>query len=284
MRAPGRSGTDRNAEKFVHHLDSPFSKIRTFATPSMPSAYFRFYEELNDFLPPGRRKISFEHAFSGQPAVKDVIEALGVPHTEIDLILVNGHSVDFSSRIVDGAHISVYPMFEALDITPLVRVRPRPLRISRFVLDAHLGGLARHLRLLGLDTWYRNDYDDADLAHISKSARRILLTRDRGVLKRSSVTHGYYVRETNPKRQAREVLARFDLYRAARPFRRCLDCNGEIRAVHKAQILDRLEPKTRRYFNRFWLCEGCQRIYWQGSHYERMRDLVQVLLKDAVND
>jgi uncharacterized protein len=250
----------------------------------MPSVHFRFYEELNDFLPPARRKVSFEQAFSGQPAIKDLIEALGVPHTEIDLILVNGRSVDFSSRVVDGACISVYPMFEVLDITPLVRVRPRPLRTSRFVLDAHLGQLARYLRLLGFDTWYHNDYDDAELARVSKSARRILLTRDRGLLKRSAVTHGYYVRETHAKRQAQEVLVRFDLYRAARPFRRCLDCNGLVNAVSKAQVLDRLEPKTRRYFDRFWRCEGCQRVYWQGSHYERMQRLVQVLLEDAVND
>jgi uncharacterized protein with PIN domain len=250
----------------------------------MPSAHFRFYEELNDFLPPTRRKVRFEHRFSGQPAVKDLIEAVGVPHTEVDLILINGRSVDFSAPIVDGARISVYPVFEALDITPLLRVRARPLRTSRFVLDIHLGRLARYLRLLGFDTWYRNDYEDAELARISKSANRILLTRDRGLLKRSAVTHGYYVREGDARRQAQEVLARFHLYRAARPFARCLNCNGEVKAVDKAWIVDCLEPKTRRYFDQFWRCEGCQRLYWQDSHYERMRRLAQVLLEDAVND
>lgn len=111
--------------------------------------------------------------------------------------------------------------------------------------------------------------------------RRILLTRDRGLLKRSAVTHGYYVRETRPRLQAREVLARFDLYRAANPFRRCLDCNGEVTAVAKEDVLERLEPKTRRHFDNFWRCRGCRRIYWQGSHYERMQRLVQELLIDA---
>jgi uncharacterized protein with PIN domain len=110
------------------------------------------------------------------------------------------------------------------------------------------------------------------------------LTRDRGLLKRSAVTHGYYMRETDPQRQTREVLARFDLYRAARPFRRCLPCNGELKAASKEEVLDRLEPETRRYFDRFWHCEDCQRIYWQGSHYERMQLLVKGLLVDSVSE
>jgi uncharacterized protein with PIN domain len=245
----------------------------------MPSASFRFYEELNDFLPPSRRKASFEHAFNGRPAVKDVIEALGVPHTEVDLILIDGESADFSAPVVDGARISVYPMFEAVDITPLLRVRAAPLRASRFVLDTHLGWLARYLRLLGFDTWYRNDYDDVELARLSRRMRRIVLTRDRGLLKRSAVTHGYYVRETRPRLQAREVLARFDLYRLVKPLGRCLDCNGEVTAVGKEDVLERLESKTRLYFDKFWRCRECKRIYWQGSHYERMQRLVQVLLE-----
>jgi uncharacterized protein with PIN domain len=244
----------------------------------MPIGYFRFYEELNDFLPPARRKLTFEQAFTGRPAVKDLIEALGVPHTEVDLILVNGQSVDLSAPVIDGARVSVYPVFESLDITPLVRVRPRPLRISRFVLDVHLGRLTRYLRLLGFDTLYRNDYADPELARISRLERRILLTRDRVLLKRGEITHGYYVRETDPRRQTQEILARFDLYRAARPFRRCLDCNGSVRAVRKEQVFDRLAPDTRRYFDRFWLCDGCQRVYWQGSHHEHMRIMVQALL------
>jgi len=247
----------------------------------MASAHFRFYEELNDFLPPERRKVGFEHAFAGRPAVKDVIEALGVPHTEVDLILMNGESVDFPSPLMDGAHVSVYPMFESLDITPLARVRPRPLRTSRFVLDVHFGALARYLRLLGFDSWYRNDSPDAELARICQAEKRILLTRDRELLKRSVVTHGYYVRKTHPRRQAREVVKRFDLGRAARPFTRCLDCNGGVKAVNKKAILDRLEPKTRCHFDRFWQCEGCQRIYWQGSHYDRLQLVVEGLLQDT---
>src|SRR5262249_31383318 len=156
----------------------------------MNRACFRFYAELNDFLPPGRRGVTFTYSFEGSPSIKDLIEALGVPHTEVDLILVNGESVDFAYRVREGDRISVYPVFESLDITPLLRVRPRPLRETRFVLDTHLGRLAAYLRLLGFDTLYRNDAGDDELARISSGEGRILLTRDRGLLKRSQVTHG----------------------------------------------------------------------------------------------
>ena len=247
----------------------------------MGTAQFRFYEELNDFLPPDRKKIDFPYIFFGRNAIKDMIEALGVPHPEVELILVNGQSVDFSYIVRDGDRISVYPVFEAFDITPLLRLRPKPLRVSRFILDVHLGRLARYLRLFGFDTLYRNDYDDAELARLAGKQRRILLTRDRGLLKRSSVTHGYYVRETDPCRQLREVLARFDLYRSVRSFQRCTRCNGLLAPVAKERILDRLGPDTQRYFNQFWRCTGCQQIYWQGNHYERLQRLIEEVLGAA---
>ena len=102
-------------------------------------AEFRFYEELNDFLPPEKRKRSFAYMFEGTPSIKDAIEAVGVPHTEIDIILVDGRSVGFDHRLRGGERVAVYPMFEAIDVSPLVRLRPQPLRITRFVVDVHLG-------------------------------------------------------------------------------------------------------------------------------------------------
>jgi uncharacterized protein with PIN domain len=250
----------------------------------MATAQFRFYEELNDFLPPHRSKVSFLHTFTGCNAIKDMIEALGVPHTEVDLILVNGRSVDFSYSVQDGDRVSVYPVFESFDITPLLRLRPKPLRISRFILDVHLGRLARYLRLLGFDTLYRNDYNDAELAHVAGKERRILLTRDRSLLKRNSITHGYYVRETDPRRQLQEVFARFDLYGAVQSFQRCTCCNGLLATVAKERIWDRLEPATRRYFDQFWMCGGCQQIYWKGSHYVRLQRLIEEVLRSAGRD
>ena len=249
--------------------------------PTRHAAVFRFYAELNDFLPPARRGRPVERTFSGHPAVKDVVEALGVPHTEVDLILVNGESVGFGHRLDDRDHVSVYPVFEALDISSLNRLRPRPLREPRFVLDTHLGRLARYLRLLGFDCLYLHAAADEALARVSHEDGRILLTRDRGLLKRSLVTHGYWLRSDCPAEQVVEVLRRFDLAASARPFSRCLRCNTPVAAVAKAEVLHRLQPLTRRYFETFARCPGCDRVYWRGSHHARMQALVDDVLRRA---
>jgi uncharacterized protein with PIN domain len=199
----------------------------------MAEAMFRFYAELNDFLPSSRRYVSFAHPFQLRASVKDLIEALGVPHTEVDLVLVNGEPMDFSYLVGQGDRISVYPFFESLDITSLVRVRPEPLPEPRFVLDTHLGRLAAYLRMLGFDTLFRNDYADEELALISSHEHRILRTRDAGLLKRSVVTHGYCVREINSGRQVIRVLQHFDLLSAIVPFQRCLRCNGLLHPAAK---------------------------------------------------
>jgi uncharacterized protein with PIN domain len=238
-------------------------------------AHFRFYAELNDFLSPDRRQVTFAHAFELPASIKDMIEALGVPHTEVDLILANGESVDFTYLVRDGDCISVYPVFESLDIAAVLRVRPQPLRQPCFVLDTHLGRLAVYLRLLGFDSLYRNDYSDDELARICSEERRILLTRDRGLLKRNQVTHGYCVRTTDPRQQLAEVVRRFDLTDAITPFCRCLRCNGPLRPVSKEAILDQLPPLTAQYYDEFSRCETCGRVYWPGSHYRRMRELVE---------
>lgn len=237
----------------------------------------RFYEELNDFLPPGQRKTAFVCRYKQKGSVKDLIESLGVPHTEIDLILVNGNSVDFNYLVGEGDRISVYPRFESLDISPVIRLRPAPLRVTRFVLDSHLGRLAAYLRMLGFDTLYRNDYDDPTLVRLSVDEQRILLTSDRGLLMRKQVTRGYYVRERQPKKQLLEVLSRFDLFKAQQPFTRCMHCNGEIEPASKDAIASHLMPKTRTLYHEFWQCKDCQKVYWKGSHYRRMQQLIASL-------
>jgi uncharacterized protein with PIN domain len=244
----------------------------------MSRATFRFYAELNDFLPRARRQAAFEHEFSGKVSAKDMIESLGVPHTEIDLILVDGVSVDFHYLVADGDSISVYPVFESLDIRPILHLRPEPLREPRFILDGHLGRLAAYLRLLGLDASYRNDFRDVELASLAAGERRILLTRDRGLLKRSAVERGYCVRSSTPREQAREVVERFDLRRSITPFRRCLSCNGLLRPVEKQAVWDRLPPGTRERFDEFHQCVECGKIYWPGSHYARLQQLVENFL------
>lgn len=246
----------------------------------MAVARIRFYEELNDFLPPAVRKRDIDHPFERRTSVKDMIESLGVPHTEIELILVNGQSVGFSHIVDDGDRISVYPVFETLDVSPLVRLRPQPLRTPRFVIDCNLGRLTRYLRLLGLDCLYENDFDDETVARISRQQDRIVLTRDRRLLHRKAITHGFYVREVMPKQQVQEVLNRLDLYRVVRPFTRCTRCNGLLKSAAKDTIDHLLEPRTRLYYERFSRCTHCRQIYWQGSHHGRAENLVREFLRN----
>lgn len=163
--------------------------------------HIRFYEELNDFLPKKKHKIRFEHTYNGKPSIKDIIESMGVPHTEIDLILVNGKSVGFNYYPENRDDISVYPVFENIDIQELNHLRPKSLRETRFVLDVHLGKLARYLRLTGFDTLYNNSFEDREIVEISKDQKRIILTCDVGILKYNDVTHGLWIRERRPKEQ-----------------------------------------------------------------------------------
>jgi hypothetical protein len=192
----------------------------------MITVTFRFYEELNDFLPPERRWHAFPAPCARAATTKHMIEALGVPHTEVDLILVNGESSGFNYLLRDGDRVSVYPRFETLDIAPLLRVRRRPLRVSRFIADAHLGGLAHLLRMAGFDTLYRNDYTDREIAQIAAREGRIVLTRDRDLLKYRNITHGCYLHAIKPAQQFRELVQRLDLARSMRPCSRCLRCNA----------------------------------------------------------
>lgn len=236
--------------------------------------YVRFYAELNDFLSPVRRQTTIQRELAGPTAVKDLIEGLGVPHTEVDLILINGESVNFDRRVADGDHVSVFPVFESIDIGAVTRVRPEPLRELRFVVDGHLGRLAAYLRLAGFDTLYGRDCGDEELAAIASRERRVLLTRDQPLLMRRAITRGYFVRATEPRRQLREVVGRFDLASAAQPFRRCLRCNTLLRPVPKSEVLDRLPPKTRQRYSVFYRCAGCDRIYWQGTHAAALERLL----------
>ena len=244
---------------------------------------FRFYAELNDFLPQNKKYKSFTYTFSGSPSIKDSIEAVGVPHTEVDLILVNGISVDFNYHLTDGDYISVYPVFESMDISPLLKLRAKPLRITRFILDVHLGKLARKLRMLGFDTLYRNDYSDDEIIDISLKEKRTILTRDRGILMVKSVQRGYWVRSKQTDEQLTEVLNRFDLYSQINAFRRCMVCNGEVRRIDKEKIMDRLLPKTNLFYNEFYICPECDRLYWKGSHYKKMESFIQSLKEQHNN-
>lgn len=244
----------------------------------MVTATFRFYEELNDFLAPDRRKRQFDCVCARAATTKHMIEALGVPHTEVELILVNGESVGFDRLLRDGDRIAVYPKCETLDITPLLRVRAYPLRVTRFVADTHLGGLARLLRMAGFDTLYDNAFRDDEIAAISASEERIVLTRDRALLMRREITHGCYVHAIKAAQQIREVFERIDLASSARPFTLCVHCNAPLRVSDKELVQHEVPSRVYDAYASFNTCDACGRVYWEGTHWERMRTLLEGIL------
>ena len=242
-----------------------------------PTVTIRCHGSLNDFLPRRQRGRPFTLPWAAHETVKHLIEAAGVPHPEVAALLANGAPVAFAYHVAPGDLIDVYPPEGA---PPAIALRP-PLAARRFVCDVHLGRLAAYLRMLGFDTRYSNDQDDARLAEIAAAEGRVLLTRDRGLLMRRAVVYGAYVRATDPEAQLGEVARRFDLRQSAATFQRCLRCNGAMAPVAKAAILEQLQPKTRRYYDSFWRCEACGQLYWRGSHVSRMQAVIDRALGAA---
>jgi uncharacterized protein len=244
----------------------------------MARATLRFHGPLNDFLPAARRDRPISHRFDGEPGIKDVIEALGVPHPEVDVILVGGEPVGFARRLRDADIVEVYPSGEGPDVRAGDRVGPPPHGEPRFVVDGHLGRLAAYLRMLGFDTWYRNHADDDELARRSADEDRILLTRDRGLLKRGIVVRGAFVRSDRPREQLSEIGRRFDLGPRARPFSRCIRCNGRLVDAGREDVAGRVPPYTFRVHDTYGICPDCGAIYWKGTHHERMSRLIEATL------
>lgn len=241
----------------------------------MISLQLRFYEELNDFIPRDKRKVCFTHDLAQKTSIKDLIESFGVPHTEIDVILVNGRSVDFNYIVQNQDYISVYPVFESFDVSELIRLRPKPLRNPCFILDVHLGKLAKYLRLLGFDVVYENNLTDEIIIERSEKEHRIVLTRDIGILKNKKITHGHWMHNTNPEKQVMEILNQFHLFSLCHPFTRCLACNGLLKEIEKSKILNQIPLLTKHYYEFFKQCQSCQKIYWEGSHYNKLKNWIK---------
>lgn len=239
----------------------------------MGTVEVRFYGAIGDLLPPPLRQRSFTRPYEPHQSAIDVIQACNVPHTEVGLVVADGEIIGPDVRLADGQRVAVYP--------PLWMLAERRAEPDSFVADVHLGALARLLRLLGFDAWYRNDADDAELADLVADGTRCLLTRDVGLLKRRIVRHGYLVRSNRPAHQTLEVLGRYDLVDRARPFTRCLRCGGELTQVAKADVAHRLEPGTRRSYDDFASCRRCDQVYWAGAHHQRLQATVDVLLRLA---
>jgi uncharacterized protein with PIN domain len=229
----------------------------------MNRAHFLFHGRLNDFLQRDQKNRPTSIDFQGRQTIKHLAESLGVPHPEIGRIQVNGRDETLGRITLDGDVVEVQPIENGCTIEP------------RFLLDCHLGRLTAHLRMLGFDCLYQNDYDDLELAEIAYRDERILLTRDRHLLMRKVIAHGYCLRSLDSSEQLMEVIQRFELAYKIQPFHRCLRCNQLLKPVNKESVLERLEPLTRKYFDDFQICLNCDQIYWKGSHYERMLKVIE---------
>lgn len=237
----------------------------------------RYYAELNDYLPPERRFATWTLDIDGRSPVGSLLASQGILIDVVDLILVNGEPAELSYLPKDGDRISVFPVFESFDIAGTTKVRVRALREVRFVLDVHLGKLASHLRMLGFDTLYRNDFTNEELTSLSLMQGRILVSRSQGLIAEPVLTHACRIGSQDPREQLIEVLNRFDLYRNTHPFTRCIACNAILEPTAKERILDRLPPKVAAGYEEFRLCPECDRLYWKGTHFRRMEAFISGL-------
>ncbi|HEX8280276.1 MAG TPA: Mut7-C RNAse domain-containing protein [Chthoniobacterales bacterium] len=232
----------------------------------------QFDPELRFFLRKEERGGTVTRVLKEKTSIKDVIEACGVPHPEVNRIIIGGRAVSFEHQVETSAEVFVSSIFDAFGASgDSLQLR----HVGRFVADGHLGKLARDLRLLGLDVAYDSNADDKALALQSATEERALLTRDRRLLMHKAIRHGYCLRSTNPDEQVIEVARRFDLAELEAPFTRCLRCNGLLERVAKAAVLDELEPLTRIYYEEFRRCAGCGRIYWPGSHFGNLEARIE---------
>jgi uncharacterized protein with PIN domain len=232
----------------------------------MVTATFHFHGELNDFLPPARRGKVLQVECARAATTKHMVEALGVPHTEVGLLIVNGVEATRTRQLADGDSVDVFPGGLA------------PEGPARFVADAHLGGVARLLRMAGFDTLYHNNFDDAEVAALSSSQNRIVLTRDRDLLIRKEIMFGCYVRALKAEDQAQQVLSRYQLAAQAKPFSLCLSCNAPLRSAARSEVESCLPPRVRGLYQEFSRCDICGRVFWKGSHWQRMDALLGRLL------
>jgi uncharacterized protein len=233
----------------------------------------RFHGDLNVFLGSRAGDAVIERRLAEKTSIKDIIESCGVPHPEVDLILVDEQTVGFDYTLANDAKVEVFPV-DNCD-TNRTEKRLQTIEIRRFVADGHLGGLTRNLRLLGFDVAYAQNADDRQLLEVTVRENRALLTRDRRLLMHAIVQHGYYPRSQNADEQTIEVIRRFDLLELIAPFTRCLRCNAPLEAAAKADVIDKLEPLTKIYYDQFRRCPDCKQIYWSGSHFPKLQKRIE---------
>ena len=239
----------------------------------------RFHGDLNVFLGSKAGDAVIERQLADKTSIKDIIESCGIPHPEVDLILVDDEPVGFDHTLANDAKVDVFTV-ENRD-TNYTEEELQTTGIIRFVADGHLGGLARNLRLLGFDVAYRQNAEDRQLLEVMARENRALLTRDRRLLMHGIVQHGYWPRSQNPDEQTIEVVRRFDLSELIAPFTRCLRCNALLEEATKSEIIDKLEPLTKIHYHQFRRCPDCKQIYWSGSHFPKLQKRIEEIRSRA---
>lgn len=240
---------------------------------------FRFYEELNDYLPEELRKGWIESSAEPGTSVGEKIASFGIPLEEIDLVLINQQSESFEYILQEEDRISVYPVFESFDISQVSKLRDKPLREHSFICDVHLGRLCKYLRMLGFDTSYLNNYTPQQIIEISNLEKRVILSKNIQLTRHKEVTRAYWVRSAEPKEQLKDLIFGLDILKLAQPLTRCLNCNSELKIIKKEAIINRLEERTAKYYTEFFRCPLCDQIYWKGSHYESMLEFIHQIEK-----
>jgi uncharacterized protein with PIN domain len=242
----------------------------------MSMGIFRFYEELNDFLPKHRKKVDFEAEFNKRKSIKDIIEEFGVPSTNVDLVLINGKSVDFNTIFQDGDRVSVYPVFESFNIQNVTLLRKFPLRRIRFVADIHLKDIVKPMRMLGFDIDFNGSYSTQDIIEKSIREKRIILTRRNELLKSKSITHGMMVRSGTAVEQVTTIIDDLDINDRIKPFSRCLGCNDPLENRQTRQIMDSISPETKRVFQKDLLCKSCDKQDRQKNTCQLKVDIIRL--------
>lgn len=236
----------------------------------MNQVSFRFYEELNNYLPGQMHKVWINCGTEPYISVGEKIQSFGIPLEKVDLILVNGQSKAFSYKLNDRDQVSVYPVFESFDVSEVSQLREKPLRNIGFICDVHLGKLCKYLRMLGWDTLYSNRTTPEEIIELSRREKRIVLSRSLQLTHHKEVTHSLWISSSDPLEQLNYLVDKLDLSKQVNPLTRCLNCNERIVTVEKQVILHRLEARTSTYYTEFFICPSCDQIYWKGSHYENM--------------
>jgi hypothetical protein len=239
----------------------------------------QFHGDLNVFLAPKSGEAVIERQLTEKTSIKDVIESCGVPHPEVDLILIDEQPVDFDVTVSNDTRVDVFSVENHDTYRPEQRLQT--IEAITFITDVHLGGLTRNLRLLGFDVAYNQNLGDRQLLEVMTRESRALLTRDRRLLMHAIVQHGYFPRSQNPNEQTIEVVRRFKLSESMAPFTRCLRCNAPLEKAAKTDVIDKLEPLTRTYYNQFRRCPGCHQIYWPGSHFPKLQKRIEEIRSRA---